>query len=182
VSPQHRIERIGHRLDGLADAGVPRTKSRVRRHLAVIREKQSAAGAAVRAASVRGYEAIADYADELDYRLRLLEIEVDVAEASLASEDARDAEAFRDALAEEVEAWDEYLELLQVRAARKSGRARAEAEEAIRVMRNRRNALASCLDRIQASANGSLRELKRVAASARIDLDEAVDESASKFD
>jgi hypothetical protein len=92
---------------------------------------------------------VSDYADSVDNRVRLLELEA--AEASLRAEIAENRDALGDAVEEELGALDLYLKRLQARAAINGGGARVEAEDAIRELRARRNVFERRLDEVRAA-------------------------------
>ncbi|MGZ4355082.1 MAG: hypothetical protein ACXVZ4_16235, partial [Gaiellaceae bacterium] len=93
---------------------------------------------------------------------------------------ARDAAAFRDALAAEVAAWDLYLERLQAGAASLPDLQRADAEAALRTLRRHRNALARLADDARAS-RATWQELRSGAAAVRRELERAIDDVAVRF-
>lgn len=181
VSGDARLETIGRRIERLPAATAGRAHARIGRQLDLLRERELAAASRLRRAWEQSSQVLADYEEEFDYRLKLLEFELEIAEASLAAERARDAEALSAALVRELEGWDAYLERLQLRAAGKSGEERAEAERAIRGLRGYRNGLARWLGELRAAEDGAWREVGRAAAVARSELEEAVERAAREF-
>jgi hypothetical protein len=78
---------------------------------------------------------------------------------------------------------DEVHARAQTRAATKAGRARTEAEDAIRELRSRRNGLARRVDEVRsASGAAAWHELKRGVAAARAELELMSDGASAKFD
>jgi hypothetical protein len=182
VRSDARLETIGRRIERLPADAAARAYARIRRQLDLIRERELAGASLLREACDRSFQAIYGLADELDYRLKLLELELDIAEASLARERARSAEALSAALVRELDGWDAYLERLQLRATRKSGEQRDEAEQAIRRLRGYRNGLARCLADLRSADDDAWREIGSAATLVRSELEEAVDASAREFD
>ena len=180
-----RLSEIGRRIDGLyadSSSSVDEKKSRMQRHVDALWQGEAAARAAVCDAYGESRRALSDYADAVDYRVRLLELELDAAEASLRAEIAEDRHALGDAVAKELRALDLYLERLQARAATNGGGARADAEDAIRELRARRNTFEHRLDQIRAAPNEALGELKVGVSEARSELARTIDATAAKFD
>ena len=182
---ESRLAEIGRRVDGLyaaAPGSVAGMESQLTRHVDALWRGEACARAAVRAAYGESRRAVSEYADSVDYRVRLLELELEAAEASLRAETAENQDALGDAVAEELAALDLYLERLQARTAMNGGDARAEAEDAIRELRARRNMFERRLDEVRAASNEALRQLKVRVAEARAELAQAMDETAAKFD
>ena len=183
-----RLTEIGRRIDGLyasAQSSLGETKSRMQRHVDALWRAEALARAVVREAYSESRQAVSEYADVVDYRVRLLELELDAAEASLRADIAEDPDTLGAAVGDELDAVDLYVERLQVRAATKAGSTRVEAEGAIRELRARRNLFAQRLDEIrEASDNGAgdtTGELKDSVAAARAELARAIDATAAKF-
>jgi hypothetical protein len=187
---EERLAAIGRHIDDLyanalyakAQLGVAETRPRIQRHLDLLWQKEVSARAAVRDAYGASRRAVSEYADLMDYRLTLLELALKAAEASLRAELADNADAFSDAVEEELDALDLYLERLQARAATKAGSARTAAEEAIRDLRRRRNAVARRLEEVRTVRGEAWRELRVGVAAAHVELARAIDEAAAKFD
>lgn len=180
-----RLGAIGRRIDGLYANGQVRaaeTKPRIQRHVDALWQKEASARAAVRDAYGESRQAVSEYSDLVDYRLRLLELELEAAEAAFRAELADNASALGDAVEEELDALDLCLERLQARAATKAGSARSEAEDAIRDLRCRRNAFARQLEEVRVASSEAWRELKVGVATASAELARAIDEAAAKFD
>jgi len=185
VTMERRLGAIGRRIDDLyANTldGDDETKPRIQRHVDALWQKEVSARAAVRDAYGESRQAVSEYADVIDYRLRLLELELEAAEAALRAELADDATALVDAVEEELDALDLYLERLQARAATKAGSARSEAEDAVRDLRRRRNLFAQQLEGVRAGSSEAWPELKVGVAAAHAELARAIDEAAAKFD
>ena len=185
VTMERRLGAIGRRIDDVyANTldGDDETKPRIQRHVDALWQQEVSARAAVRDAYGESRQAVSEYADVIDYRLRLLELELEAAEAALRAELADDATALGDAVEEELDALDLYLERLQARAATKAGSARSEAEDTVRDLRCRRNAFAQQLEGVRAGSSEAWPELKVGVAAAHAELARAIDEAAAKFD
>lgn len=127
-------------------------------------------------------KAVSDYADSLDYTVRLIELELAAAELSLRADGAVSAQAFGDALKDELKALDLYLERLQARAATKIGSTRTDAEDAIRDLRSHRNAFALRVEEVRTASTTTWRDQKAGIAAERAELAEAIGETATKVD
>ncbi|HVM57285.1 MAG TPA: hypothetical protein VMT74_07465 [Gaiellaceae bacterium] len=178
-----RLEEIDRRLDEVwehAGIGVVGAKPRIQRHLDRLRQKEVLALAAVQETYEESWQALAEYGRAVDHTFRLVELELELADAASAAGIAEDAAAFTDALAAELDGWDLYVERLQVWAASLADAKRSDAEETLRELRRYRNALAQVLAECR-TAPDDWRALRAAAAVVRRELEHAIDETAIKF-
>jgi len=179
-----RLAEIDRRVDELwkhADVGVAGARPRIQRQLDRLRQKELLALGAVQETYQESWQALADYGQSVDHTFRLIEIELEIAEAASAEGVAGDAAAFADALAAEIDGWDLYLERLQIWAASVEGARRKDAEETLRKLRRKRNALAQLLVESRSSAK-DWRALRAEAAAARRELEHEIDDTTVGLD
>jgi hypothetical protein len=172
-------ELAGNELVGAADRGA---YERIQRHIDALWEREAAAATALRAACEETREAMHAYAQAVDSTLGLIEVEVQLASAAAAAAAAVDADAFAAAVEAELAAWRLYVERLQLRAALKTGNARAQAEDAVRGLRRRVAALEQALERVRAASAGEWRAFAPAVTAAHDALVRAVDEASPKFE
>jgi len=165
----------GHALTAAAE-------SRVRRHLDAVWRSEATVRAALRGAPGESRYALDDYAGQVDYRLRMIETELDLAGAILAAEVAESPGAFAAAVDAETDVWELYVERLQGRAATRSGSARTEAEEAVRVLRHLLTALTHRLGEFRSAPADEWPESSAAVRAASDALERAVDELSDRFD
>lgn len=179
-----RLAEVDRRVDELWEqASVVGAKPRIQRHLDRLRQKEALALGAVQETYQESWQALTDYGQSVDHTFRLIEIELEIAEAVSAEGVAGDATAFTDALAAEVDGWDLYLERLQIRAASADGAKRKDAEQALRALRRERNALARLLDESRSFPfPKDWRALRAEAAAVRRELEHEINETAIEFD
>jgi len=152
--------------------------SRVRRHVDAVWQGEGA----VRAAYEESRQAFEAYVDTVDYRLRMVEIEAELAEAMVVVELAEDTHVFAEAVDAELAAWQVYIERLQAQAAALPGTARRDAEEAVRELRRGRSALAQRLAEFRVAQADEWREASAPVRAASAELERTVDETSAKFD
>jgi hypothetical protein len=165
----------GHAPTGAAE-------SRIHRHLVKLWEREAGVRAALDEAQRENRQALDDYAGDVDYRLRMIEIEVDLAAATFAAWVAEDPDTFAQAIDAEVDAWKLYVERLQGRAALHTGSARVEAEESIRELRGLVTALEHRLEGFRAGPTGAWRERRAPVRTASSELARALDAISDTFD
>jgi hypothetical protein len=156
--------------------------TRVRRHLDAVWQGETSVRTAVRDAYEQNRQTLDDYIGTVDYRMRMIEGEVELAEAFLAVELASDAPEFAEAADAALAASGLYIERLQARAAVHSGSARADGEEAIRELRRRDGVLALRLAEFRAEPADGWPETKAPVCAAIAELESGLDEMSTVFD
>jgi hypothetical protein len=128
-------------LETRTASGAAATRARLQDRIALLREEEASAWAAVR-----------EKAEAVDEKIRQLEIEIAIAESRLDAELADDATAYAEAVEAELEDWDAAIERLQTRAATRAGVARERAEAEIAGLRQERNRATERLTALRAAS------------------------------
>jgi len=115
----------------------------------------------------------------LDFALRMVEVELDLARAMLAVDIAEDPLEFADAVDFEMAAWKLYLERLQARAA--SVGDEAEAEQTVRELRRLLTELGGRLAEFRAAPASDWPGSSEGVRAAIADLEHAADEASAAF-
>jgi hypothetical protein len=165
------IRRHIDELEARADSAAAQARARLQGRLALLREQETSAWAAVR-----------EKAEAVDEKFRQLEIDIAIAENRLASEMADDAASFAEAVEAELNDWDAAIERLQMRAATKAQDAREQAEAEIAELRRARNRASERLTVLSASSDGDAwpEERERI-TEALDDLERKVREAAARY-
>jgi len=155
-----RIER----LRALEETGVATERARIRRHLDILRRYEDAIGA--------------DSDGAPDDRIAQLRARVSVAEHAVAADLTRDWHEFTAAVDDELRSWDTFLERLQMSAATRAWKARAEAEAAIGQVRSTRISAEGWLALARHDASPEAREQIE---AARDRLEQRADELSARI-
>jgi hypothetical protein len=183
-NPEVRLAEVDRRLVELSRrVGVDAVgaKPRIQRHLDLLRQREAAVRRAVEETYEESWQTLADFGHAVAHAFSLIELELEIAAAAAAEELAEDADAFTAALTAEVDGWDCYLERLQVDAAAMVDAKRADAEDALRELRRHVNVLAQILAEAR-SDEDNWRALRIDAIARRHELENAIDQSAMKFE
>ena len=156
--------------------------SRVRRHLDAVLQGETPVRAAVRDGYEQSRQMLDDYIGTVDYRMRMIEGEVELAEAFLAVELAGDAREFAEAVDAALAASHLYIERLQARAAVHSAGERTDAEKAIRELRRRDGVLALRLAELRAEPADGWPGTGAPVCAAIVELERALDEMSTTLD
>lgn len=159
-----------NRLRACEQAGVTADRTRVRRHLDVLRREE---------ASV--HEAVSQAPDEVDEKLGRLKARVAVAEHSLEADLSDDWATFAASVDAELRIWDAYLERLQTSVAEKAWKAREEAELAIGEVRGLRITVGERLAEVRDSDVAASQEARKHIMAARDELEQKAAELSKKL-
>jgi predicted nucleic acid-binding Zn-ribbon protein len=170
---EERLAEIRDRIDRLRarehDAA-PAERTRLQRHIAVLRDNLEEVHAAIRQAP-----------DEVEDKLAQLSMRLDVAEHSLAADFSDDWAGFAAAFEAELRSWDTYLERLQTSVAARAWKAREQAEAAIGDVRSRRLEVDERLARARDGAAGASQDARERVSAARDKLEQKADELSAKI-
>jgi hypothetical protein len=160
---EERLDELSRRIDavdGRAPGGTRHASRAMQRRVAGLRQEDAAARAAVHAAEA-----------SIEEKLLQLETWVNIAERAAAADLAEDMKRFLGAATAELHSWDVYLERLQLKVATMAGRAREQAEQAIRELRRYRNTLDARVGEVPSASTESWRVVRERVQAARDELE-----------
>ena len=164
------IRRHIDKLEARIDSSTAELQARFQDMLGRLRDEEVSARAAVRAK-----------AEEVDEKVRQLEIDTAIVENRLAAAMADDVTSFVEAVEAELDEWDAAIERLQTRVAMKAQGAREQAEIQIAALRQARNEAAERLSTLQASSNDAWQRQKNHVTEALDDLERKLRAATAKF-
>ena len=173
MTKEQRLAEIRQRIGDLEERsrnGPAEAQARLQRTFDGLRDDVDAASAA-----------LDEKADAVEERFADLESRVDIAAQREASEMARDATSFADAVEAELREWDAAIERIQARAAVKAYSARERAEASVAELRKARNRAAERLAESRSSTGEAWEEQKKRVTAALEDLEVQAREAAAKF-
>jgi hypothetical protein len=157
-------------LEAQAPPSALEPRSRVRHQLDALREQEAFA----RAIAHQGADAFDETVEQFEARLR-------VAQSAVAGDRAEGRDDVADAVEDELEKWDAFIERLQAQAALRSVRAREEAEAGISDLRRRRNGVSERLVEVRAVSGEVWDEERQRLLAARDELERKADEMSARF-
>jgi hypothetical protein len=157
-------------LEAQAPSSALEPKSRIHHQLDTLREQEASARATAHQA-----------ADAFDERFEQFASRLRVAQSAMAGDLAEGRDEFADAVEDELERWDAYIERLQAQAALRAASARAQAEAEIRDLRRRRNAVTERLAEVRAASGEAWDEEKQRLVEERDELERKADEMSARF-
>jgi len=167
---EERLAAVGRHLDELesrARAAPVEARPRIERHLDALRGEVASTGAAVEAEGIMTETAVSEHGRAIEDRLDQLDKRVEIAGHSLAADLARDLSSFTYAVADELEGWGAYLDELG---------AKAERQQFVAELRQRRDTLAERLAEARAASGERWDEQKQRVVAAREELEQKADE------
>ncbi|WP_052371679.1 HdeD family acid-resistance protein [Amycolatopsis taiwanensis] len=178
-SMEARLGRIGREIDQIAKrvAACPAdVRAKVQRPLDHLRERHSRAREHLRQQAQADQAAGEAYAAELAWDLNELDVELAIAHAALDVELAADAAIFDAAVQSELDAWNDWIGLLQAKAARQADTP-DQAEALTQPLQQRSAAAASALHRFRANPTEERGQARVGVEQAMAELREAADET-----
>jgi chromosome segregation ATPase len=157
-------------LEATAHEAADDVRARAQRQLDALRRQEEAARAAARLA----VEGFTEQVEQFDARLRL-------AWGTVTADLAEGKAAFSEAIEDELQTWDSYLERLQAQTALRAASTRQAAEDGIRDLRRRRNDVAARLADVRVASEGAWELQKQRLTVARDDLQRKADELAERY-
>lgn len=172
---EERLAAVDRHLDELesrAVAAPAEAKQRIERHFDALREEAASARAAVEAERITTETAVSEHASAIEDRLDQLEKRVEIAGYSLAADLAGDLSSFTYAVADELEGWGAYFDELQ---------SKAERQQFVAELKQRRDTLAERLAEARAASSERWDEQRQRVVAAREELEQKADELAAKL-
>lgn len=183
-SMEARLGQLGRDIDQVAQraaASRAEVRARMQRELDQLRQRQAKAAEHLRRQKQADQAAWQAYTAELAWDLDELDVDLAIAEAALAAELAPDAATFDAAVQAELDAWNDWIGLLQAKAARETDN-HERAEALTRPVQQRATAAANQLHHLRAGRPGTTGHARDSVELAMIELRAAADEAARQAD
>jgi hypothetical protein len=167
-----RLEKMRRQIEELEAKGRASTggaKSRIQRQLGTLRQQEASARVA------------AEQRADLDEKFERFEARFRIAESAVAADLADTRTEFADAVDDELQRWDTYVERLQAQTAVRTAHARERAESTISDLRRHRNRIAERLAAARTASGDAWGEQKQEIGGARDEFERKVDEFAEKL-
>ncbi|GLY65222.1 hypothetical protein Atai01_18410 [Amycolatopsis taiwanensis] len=183
-SMEDRLGRVGREIDQIAQrvaASRAETRAKAQLRLDRLRERQSQAQEHLRQQAQADQAAWDAYTAALAWDLDELDVELSIADAAMDSELATDARSFDAAVQLELDAWNDWIGLLQAKAVRGTD-TRDQAETLTRPVQQRWTAAAGQLHQFRAVRSDTTSQARADVEQAMAELRDTADEAARQVD